>query len=243
MKPAPGLTVRVSGAPSPYLLVCRGRPDGARAAIGAALWPARLPWRRAFVWSVRGRSAREAAAPPPAGREREEEGRARWEREGEGEGEGGRGREGGRRAGRTPRAPRFLHGPRAPDAQRLQQGGITASAREVFGLIQARQPRNPNLPLEECPKPLPQPSDWEQTGNRPVTAVLCSGLGLRGGLIPTPPWGKRGPWLPATLPTAQPRSTDWGLQCSEGTDTHLLPWGVQFQSRACPTLATRPHPS
>lgn len=40
------------------------RLDGARAAIGAALRPARLPWRRAFVWPRRGRSAREQRPRP-----------------------------------------------------------------------------------------------------------------------------------------------------------------------------------
>lgn len=60
------------------------RLDGARAAIGAALRPARLPWRRAFVWPRRGRSAREQRPRP---RRREGEG---------GESRGGE-REGGRR--------------------------------------------------------------------------------------------------------------------------------------------------
>lgn len=71
--------------PSPSAVPAPPQPslDGAGAALCVALRPARLPWRRAFVWPRRGRSARELPAPPPPG-----------EKEG---GEDGGGQEGGTR--------------------------------------------------------------------------------------------------------------------------------------------------
>lgn len=69
------------------------RLDGARAAIGAALRPARLPWRRAFVWPRRGRSAREQRPRP---RRREGEGgESGWRGRAAAAAAGGAGREGG----------------------------------------------------------------------------------------------------------------------------------------------------
>lgn len=109
---APRPTRAHHGPCTPAAVPARPPPrlDGARAAIGAALWPARLPWRRAFVWPRRGRSAREQRPRPRRGEgEGGESGVEEREGGGGGGGRGGEGREGGGReekeggAGRSPR--------------------------------------------------------------------------------------------------------------------------------------------
>lgn len=114
-RPRPGRPRERGPVPVPARLL--RRLDGARAAIGAALWPARLPWRRAFVWPRRGRSAREQRPRPRRGRGRGGTGKGGLAGRGRERGRGG----GGPPGGAHPARPRASYmAPCAPDAQRLQ---------------------------------------------------------------------------------------------------------------------------
>lgn len=116
---APRPTRAHHGPCTPTAVPARPPPrlDGARAAIGAALRPARLPWRRAFVWPRRGRSAREQRPRPRRGEGEGGESGVE-EREGGGGGEGERGGKGGGREekeggeGRSPRPAATVSPPR-----------------------------------------------------------------------------------------------------------------------------------
>lgn len=117
--------------------------DGAGAALCVALRPARLPWRRAFVWPRRGRSAREPPAPPPPGEK--EGGEDRGGREG-GTRLRGRGWEGG--AAGVPSVPRVSLG-----SEPLMHTALLGDSRPVAirapCLLQSRllAPVPPHLPL------------------------------------------------------------------------------------------------
>lgn len=141
--------------PSPSAVPAPPQPslDGAGAALCVALRPARLPWRRAFVWPRRGRSAREPSAPPPPG---EKEGGEDWgEREG-GTRLRGRGWEGG--AAGVPSVPRVSLG-----SEPLQHTALLGGSRPVAV-------HTPCLLLRSGPFPPPS-----RTSHCPVISGVHSG--------------------------------------------------------------------
>lgn len=133
--------------------------DGAGAALCVALRPARLPWRRAFVWPRRGRSARELPAPPPPGEKEGGEDRG---------GEGGtrlrgRGWEGG--AAGVPSVPRVSLG-----SEPLKHTTLLVDSRSVA--IRAPCLLQSGLPFPPTPAPPTAPSSVEfaQAGHHPGSA-------------------------------------------------------------------------
>lgn len=179
----------------------------------AALRPALLPWRRAFVWPRRGRSAGAASGPAPEG-----EGA---ERGGGGGGEGGRAAEGGGRgrrgAPRAPPAPRTAVGaPRravgparfapsfAPRSKRpsawpppRQRRGLQGSTGLGTGEPGApdRGPQRPLGSLRGGSAPVPPPSARGRAGRTPAFSGAGGGEGRRaltplaGVSAPQPPGG------------------------------------------------------
>lgn len=171
---------------APHRISVPARPpprlDGARAALGAVLRPARLPWRRAFVWPRRGRSAREQRPRPRRGA-------------GEGRGGAGEGRAegGGRRESRGPTGgapPASLvpagHGGRGAFAG-LVRVQVGARGAPVWVLEESGgQTEVPEAPLQFCRRGAGHQHPFPHTGEqaRRATPLPCGGLGAAGSCLP-----------------------------------------------------------
>ncbi|XP_073645308.1 uncharacterized protein [Tursiops truncatus] len=241
-KPPTGAAAPRAPYPIPVPACLPPRLDGARAAIGAALRPARLPWRRAFVWPRRGRSAREQRPRPRRGNgggEGEGDGEER-ERERERRERGWGGREGGPAWRSAPRAP-----PARPPASPAP-GGRSGRVRRVAGEVRpgsrpgSRQ-RSPSLGsrgerLQDRGPRHPDPPTGEHAGHTPTLWAVggCCALSLNfQGEEDACPGSPRNPSLassallpppPFHLPPPTPRTRQPLLKCLEvGGETEPLP--------------------